>query len=102
MRPTHQWITKMAKLLAILFGFISCATAFAQPKTLVPILEKQIADEYPALETLYKDFHAHPELGFQETRTAAKIAKELRAAGFTVTEKVGGTGVVGVLKNGKG
>lgn len=65
-------------------------------------IEKKVADDYPALEALYKDLHAHPELGFQEVRTAARLAKELREAGFTVTEKVGGTGIVGVLKNGAG
>ena len=57
---------------------------------------------YPALEALYKDLHQHPELGMQEVRTAGILAQHLRKAGFTVTEKVGGTGVVGVLKNGEG
>jgi hippurate hydrolase len=65
-------------------------------------IEKRIADGYASLDALYKDLHAHPELGFQEVRTAARLAKELKAAGFTVTEKVGGTGVVAVFKNGDG
>jgi hippurate hydrolase len=54
------------------------------------------------LADLYRDLHQHPELGFAETRTAAVAARELRAAGFEVTEGVGGTGVVGVLRNGAG
>ena len=54
------------------------------------------------LVTLYKDLHSHPELAFQETRSAAIMAAEARAAGFTVTEKVGRTGVVAVLVNGPG
>ncbi len=54
------------------------------------------------LVSLYKDLHAHPELGFQEVRSAGILAAEARAAGFEVTEKVGGTGVVAMLKNGKG
>nr|WP_310524700.1 amidohydrolase [Polymorphobacter sp.] len=54
------------------------------------------------LVTLYKDLHSHPELGFQETRSAAIMAAEARAAGFTVTDKVGGTGVVAVMVNGPG
>lgn len=58
--------------------------------------------EYPSLETIYRDLHAHPELGTQEHRTAGILAKQLRKAGFTVTEKVGGTGIVAVLKNGDG
>ncbi len=54
------------------------------------------------LETLYKDIHAHPELGLTETRTAAKLAAEMRAVGFSVTEGVGKTGVVAIYKNGPG
>lgn len=51
---------------------------------------------------LYRHFHGHPELSFQEKETAARLAKELRAAGADVTEGVGKTGVVGVMKNGEG
>jgi len=54
------------------------------------------------LVTLYKDLHAHPELAFQEIRSAALMAAEARAAGFAVTEAVGKTGVVAVLVNGSG
>ncbi|WP_353200324.1 amidohydrolase [Sandarakinorhabdus sp.] len=54
------------------------------------------------LVTLYKDLHTHPELSFQEVRSAGILAAEARAAGFEVTEKVGRTGMVAVLKNGKG
>lgn len=54
------------------------------------------------LADLYRDLHRHPELSLQETRTAAIAAGRLRAAGFDTTEGVGGTGVVGVLRNGPG
>ncbi|MFI6818270.1 amidohydrolase [Nonomuraea sp. NPDC050328] len=54
------------------------------------------------LAAFYRDLHAHPELSWQEHRTAAAVAARLAAAGFTVTERVGGTGVVGVLRNGDG
>ncbi|MGB3444306.1 MAG: amidohydrolase [Actinophytocola sp.] len=54
------------------------------------------------LADLYRDLHQHPELGFTEKRTAGVAARELRAAGFEVGEGVGGTGVVGVLRNGPG
>src|SRR5579859_6202400 len=57
---------------------------------------------YPHLDALYKDIHEHPELGFQETATAAKLAKEMRALGFEVTEHVGKTGIVAIYRNGKG
>ncbi len=54
------------------------------------------------LEAVYKDLHANPELGMQEVRTAKIAADWLRKQGFEVTEKVGGTGVVGILRNGDG
>jgi len=54
------------------------------------------------LAPLFLDFHQNPELGFRENRTAAKMAAELKAAGLEVTTGVGGTGVVGILRNGKG
>ncbi|MFI4970624.1 MAG: amidohydrolase, partial [Lysobacterales bacterium] len=56
----------------------------------------------PDLEKLYTDLHSHPELSTQETRTAALAAERLRKAGFEVTTGVGGTGVVGLLRNGDG
>ncbi|WP_312165323.1 amidohydrolase [Phenylobacterium sp.] len=58
--------------------------------------------DYGQLDALYKDLHAHPELGFQEKRTAARLAAEMRGLGFEVTEGVGGTGLVAILKNGDG
>ena len=54
------------------------------------------------LETLYLDLHRNPELSFREFKTAARMARELRALGLDVTEKVGGNGVVGVLRCGDG
>jgi amidohydrolase len=53
-------------------------------------------------EQLYRDVHEHPELSHQEQRTASLVADRLRGAGFDVHEGVGGTGVVGVLRNGAG
>ena len=53
-------------------------------------------------EKLYKDFHSHPELGFHEERTSAIVAEKLNGFGFEVHEKMGPTGVVGVMSNGDG
>ena len=53
-------------------------------------------------EELYRDLHQHPELSHQEHRTAGLVADRLKLAGFEVTTGVGGTGVVGVLRNGTG
>jgi len=65
-------------------------------------LEALTRAEMPSLLALYQELHANPELSLHEVETAARIASELRAAGFDVTEKVGGQGLVGVLKNGDG
>ncbi len=61
-------------------------------------LNTQIND----LLKLYFHLHTNPELSLKEFKTAARMAEELRTLGFTVTEKVGGTGLVGVFKNGAG
>src|SRR4030088_3798705 len=65
-------------------------------------IETSFESEYPKLDALYKDIHAHPELAFQEEKTAAKLAAEMRAIGFEVTEKVGKTGLVAIYRNGDG
>jgi amidohydrolase len=57
---------------------------------------------YPQLDSLYLDLHQSPELSTKEVKTAARLAAELRKLGYEVTTGVGGTGVVGVLRNGKG
>lgn len=65
-------------------------------------IKKKIDVEAESLLVLYKQIHAYPELAFQEEQTAARLTKELNNLGFKVTQKVGGTGVVGVMKNGDG
>jgi len=82
-------------LLAGLFG---SAPALAAPDFAAAVK----ADYDRDLGALFIDFHQNPELSFKENRTAKIMAKQLRAAGATVTEGVGGTGVVGVMKNGAG
>ena len=66
-----------------------------------PVLSP-LAELYPSLEATYQELHRAPELSLQEARTAAKLAERLRSLGYEVTTGVGGTGVVGVLRNGKG
>jgi hippurate hydrolase len=65
-------------------------------------IKVSIEAAYPNLDALYKDIHAHPEVAFQEEKTAARLAAEMRALGFDVTEKVGKTGLVAIYKNGDG
>jgi amidohydrolase len=57
---------------------------------------------YPSLERIYEDIHAHPETAFQETRTASLLAATMRKLGFDVTEKIGKTGIVAIYRNGEG
>ena len=94
------------------FGFCawqltaSLTLAAADPATLPASVKEQvhaaIDREYSSLDALYKDLHSHPEISFQEENTAKRIADELTKLGFEVTQKVGGHGVVGVLRNGAG
>ena len=92
-------------------GFLSILLLSALPA--VSLFAQQtpqsLADaELPSLLAIYKDIHAHPELSMHEERSAAIVAKELKAAGYQVTERVGKYdkasvtcfGVVGVMKNG--
>ena len=66
-------------------------------------LNNEIQKDYDAhLEALFDYFHRNPELSTLETKTAARLASELRDAGFDVTEGVGGTGIVAIMENGKG
>lgn len=62
----------------------------------------EVQSVYASSFALYQDLHAHPELSAHETETAAKLAGQLRELGYGVTTGVGGTGIVGVLKNGTG
>ncbi len=82
-----------------LVSFTPLRAASAETRQAV---QARVAAEFASLEAIYRQLHANPELAFMEFETAALLAKELRALGIEVTEKVGNTGVVGVLKNGAG
>ncbi len=66
------------------------------------VLESKVEAQYAYLEDLYRHFHANPELSTREFETAARLAVELRKAGFEVRERYGMTGIVGLLENGEG
>jgi amidohydrolase len=80
--------------------FAACLVASACAQTAAP--SKEVDAVYPDAHALYLDLHQNPELSSHETQTAAKLALRLRALGYDVTEHVGGTGVVAILKNGAG
>src|SRR3546814_301371 len=77
------------------------ALALAMPAA-AQTLGEQVKAEMPSLVDIYADLHAHPELSFHEVRSAGILAAEAKRLGLEVTEKVGGTGVVAVMKNGPG
>src|SRR4051812_24487117 len=98
---------------SILFSLLALPAAFAAAADPAlsaafaaaadPALSAAIARDYNArLAPLFEHLHRNPELSFMEVKTAARLAKELRDAGFEVTEGVGKTGVVAILKNGRG
>jgi hippurate hydrolase len=84
-------------LAAIISGAFLVQPVFAD--ALSDAVEK---DYQQHLGALFEYFHRNPELSSLETKTAARLAEELRDAGFEVTEGVGGTGVVAILGNGQG
>jgi hippurate hydrolase len=91
--------------------YLSIALSLAATSLLAQQTAKSLADaELPSLLAIYKDLHTHPELSTHEERSAALVAKELKAAGCEVTDHVGKYdkpgltcfGVIGVMKNGTG
>jgi amidohydrolase len=81
---------------------VSPPTQAPLPIPLITKVKAVVDADTPRLTAIFKDLHQHPEIAFTETRTAAIIAKDLKSLGYTVTEGIGKTGVVGVLKNGPG
>src|ERR1039457_4379103 len=95
----HRWIMKTAKI----FLFFSLAvSAYVQCAGQSATISQEVDAVYPAAHGLYIDLHQSPELSSHETQTASKLAARLRSLGYEVTEGIGGTGVVAILKNGAG
>ena len=89
---------KLARLLLIASLTVSAwAQAASQGLT-----SKEVEAVYPDAHALYVDLHENPELSSHETQTAAKLAARLRGLGYDVSEHIGGTGFVAILKNGTG
>lgn len=86
-------------LLALL---IAASSAWAQTSPNNGALSSEVNAVYPQAQKLYVELHQHPELSLHEVNTAATLAGRLRDLGYEVTEKVGGTGVVAILRNGAG
>jgi hippurate hydrolase len=85
----------------LLLAAAATAMTATAPATAAPLADAIRAD-LPQLMNLYRDLHSNAELSMQEVRTPAKLAPEMRKLGFDVTEHVGKTGLVAVMKNGPG
>lgn len=90
------------KLKTTFFAGIAALAMAAPAAVSAQDLRAGVAKDMPGLMELYRDLHANPELSFEEHKTAAKLAKRMRDLGFEVTEGVGRTGVVSVMRNGDG
>jgi amidohydrolase len=97
--PTIDEYHRLIMKTAGLFLFFSLAISVCAQ---TPASSREVDAVYPAAHDLYIEFHQAPELSSHETETASKLASRLRALGYEVTEGVGGTGVVAILKNGDG
>jgi len=98
----NRFVRPFAASAALFAATLLPAHAELDVVTLKKTIETSLASDYPKLDALYKELHAHPELAFQEVKTAARLAAEMRALGFEVTENVGKTGLVAIYKNGDG
>ncbi len=94
-------LTKSIFLLSCLLLPVLAEGAPLDTASRKAILESRNQD-YPYLFELYQYLHRNPELSFHEEKTADRIAKELQKSGLEVTKNVGGHGLVGILRNGKG
>jgi hippurate hydrolase len=98
----HAPLRALCALIPLCGVALPVQAADALSPDLLARVSAAVAADTPRLTEIFKDLHAHPEIGFTETRTAAIVARELKALGFKVTEGIGRTGVVGVLANGPG
>src|SRR5919107_2421004 len=99
----HHGVGPLLHRSALMKSLLFLAAAMtSNTSTTAETLNAAIRADMPQLMTLYRDLHADPELSMQEVRTPAKLAPEIRKLGFEVTEHVGKTGVVAVMKNGPG
>lgn len=100
-------MTKIARAAAVLAVIMvgaapsSGAEGGATPAVIEQV-RQNVEKQYPALEELYTTLHREPELSLSEEKTAARLAEQLKSAGYDVTTGVGGHGVVAVLRNGPG
>ena len=92
---------KQTSVLVIVISLMFVLSARAQD-AMRRVVNTFVDVQYPSLFELYTNLHANPELSFQEQKSSARLAEELERAGYAVTTKVGGYGVVAIFTNGPG
>jgi hippurate hydrolase len=96
----RRWIGVAGFAIAAAATLASAREGRSDPS--IQQIQRIVESHHPDLERLYTDLHRNPELSLAEEKTAKRLADELRKSGYDVTERVGGHGVVAVLKNGAG
>ena len=86
----------------LLLAVLSLTVHITHAQTFINQIKQMATFDSLRLVEMYKDIHQNPELGFMEVRTAAIVAKELKALGYEVITGIGKTGVAGIYKNGDG
>ena len=99
MRPMRFLLTSAC--VALVSSSVEAQQRPAAPSDLMRAVEQRLPAVMPKVVAWRRDIHQHPELSFQETRTAALVAAHLRSLGLEVQEGVGRTGVVGILRGGR-
>ncbi len=84
-------------VLILTFQFV-----YAQEKTLIKQIDKELGKAISSKVILYKHLHENPELSFREKETSKLISTKLKSFGFEIIDNIGGYGFAGVLKNGEG
>lgn len=99
----HVVSSAVTCLVVTICGMLPLESAFADPPRQDPTrVNAWVAEQIGPLVEIYQDFHAHPEVSFEEAETAKRLADHLKSAGYEVTTDVGGHGLVAILNNGDG
>lgn len=101
-RLSSPWVKQFGLSFALLLLGIPAFVQGESPTEKTEPIQKWVADSSDSLIEVYRWFHTNPELSFQEKETADRLAEILKAAGYEVTQGIGGHGLVAILKNGNG
>jgi amidohydrolase len=95
-------VAPLVAAIVLMGGAVSFAADSGATPPVIEQIRAIVDKQYPSLESFYTTLHCEPELSLAEEKTSLRLAEQLRSAGYEVTERVGGYGVVAVLRNGPG